>query len=49
MFIIIIILIVLGTQFPRAKEINANCKTLRVSRLVEKLGPQAPERMAEAN
>jgi len=34
---------------PTGEEIKANCKTLRASRLLEKLGRQAPERVAETN
>jgi len=42
--------IALGTQFSRAIKLMQIVKLdLRVSRLVEKLGRQAPERVAEAN
>jgi len=43
-------LIALGTQFPRAKKLmQIEILYIRASRLMEKLGRQAPEIVAEAN
>jgi len=48
LLLLLLSFIALGTQFPIAKKIMQIVQTLRLCRLVEKLGRQAPERVAEA-